>query len=119
MSKSLKLTESGDLDITSGNISFVEDIENVKQSVFMNLRTFRGEWFLNIENGIPYVQEVLANKTIDYTVIEKIIKDSLLRIEGVEDVINFEISKVDKGASVNFEIITNNLGTIEYKDVLL
>lgn len=119
MSKSLKLTESGDLDITSGNISFVEDIENVKQSVFMNLRTFQGEWFLNIEHGIPYIQEVLANKAIDYAVIEKIIKESLLGVEGIRDVINFEIKKLDKGVSVSFEIITDDLENIEYKDVLL
>ena len=34
--------------------------ENVQQRLFIMLRTFMGEWFMDTEHGIPYFQRILG-----------------------------------------------------------
>lgn len=83
--KDLKL-EGGDLVLNTGK-------DTVDQHLRANLAAFQGEWFLNIENGLPYFQEVFK-KNQSPALIESIFKDAILKTTGVIELTEFEL-KVD------------------------
>lgn len=58
----LKLT-GYDMDITSGNVSWVNGIEAIAQHVKMRLRTWLGETVYDVTAGIPYLQVVFERGT--------------------------------------------------------
>lgn len=70
--------------------SFVQDSPATIQAVATRLRLFRGEFFLNLDDGIPYFQEILV-KPANLSRIETIIRDTISQTEGVESIDTFEI----------------------------
>lgn len=50
----------GDLDLSSGDLRFTTGLQAVAQGIWIRIQMFKGEWFLNLEEGIPY----LPNDTV-------------------------------------------------------
>lgn len=49
--------QTGDLDLTNGQLRFTaNNAELTRQRIAITLNTYRGEWFLNILEGIPYLE---------------------------------------------------------------
>lgn len=57
----------------------------VAQKVFILLRTFQEEWFLNTTTGIPYLQQILGKK-VNKTTVDRIIQQKVLAEEGVSSI---------------------------------
>lgn len=73
----LKLTDY-DLDITDGDLSWVDDMEAVRQDIEMVLRTFLGESPYDKAAGVPYKQIIFQRGTTPesiYFVIQKVLLD--------------------------------------------
>lgn len=60
-------------------------VDSVAQKVFILLRTFQEEWYLNTTTGIPYLQEILGKK-VRKGVVDRIIQEKILQEEGVASV---------------------------------
>lgn len=45
---------------TQGNLGVATDLEGLRQKIVQKLRFFRGDWFLNSQEGIPYYQNILV-----------------------------------------------------------
>jgi hypothetical protein len=84
----LKLTPSGDLDITEGDLFLVDGLEAIKQRCHIRLRTFRGEWFLDQRVGMPWRQEVLGVKPFSPVRVAHRMRQALLGVPGVTDVVS-------------------------------
>ena len=55
--------QTGDAVFENGTTPFVSEAgANVAQRLYIMLRTFAGEWYLNTEHGIPYFQSILGQK---------------------------------------------------------
>ena len=55
--KTLKLNSQGDLEFDNRHsLKLVEDKEEVKQSLKIELSTNVGEWFLNLQFGVPWIE---------------------------------------------------------------
>lgn len=52
--KSYLLDETGDLVIRDGQFAMVEGNEELAQQVRISLQTEKGEWFLDLEEGLDY-----------------------------------------------------------------
>src|ERR1700690_705374 len=52
---------TGDL-VVGTDLSFTSGLQAVAQSCRIALQLFRGEWFLNLDQGIPYFQSILGQK---------------------------------------------------------
>lgn len=52
---SFKLNTCGDLDFTGGRLTLVSGADEIRQRWLVRVRTFKGEWFLDQEIGVPYV----------------------------------------------------------------
>ena len=82
-----------DLDLSAGDLSLSEGKDSIDQHLRANLRAFKGEWFLNLDDGIPYFQDVFR-KNQSPVVIDAIFKEAILKTTGVIELTEFEI-KVD------------------------
>lgn len=59
--RDLLLDDNNDL-VVGTDLSFSRGIQAVVQSIRIALQMFAGEWFLNLDAGIPYWQSILGKK---------------------------------------------------------
>lgn len=57
----LLLDVEGDLVLTS-DLQFSTNLNAVAQGIRIRIQTFRGEWFLDLDHGVPYYQDLLGQK---------------------------------------------------------
>ena len=56
--KDLNIITTGDLELTNGDLVFVDGLDQVRQRVLVRLRTQRGEWAFDETLGLDYLGEV-------------------------------------------------------------
>jgi hypothetical protein len=88
-----------DLAITDFNLQLTANSnENLAQKVETRLNTFAGEWFLNVELGVPYYQRILK-KNPNYADVNSLLLSIVASTPGVESVeafaVKFETSTRD------------------------
>ena len=80
-----KLTADGDYSFGQGQLDFWRDVPDAPaQAVQTRLLLWRGEWFLDVEEGTPYMEGVLGKHS--KTTADTTIQD---RILGTQAVIGF------------------------------
>lgn len=82
--------------------------QTVAQRLFIMLRTFRGEWFMNTEHGIPYLQSILGKK-ITKSGVDNILQDKILAETGVSRISEWESSLDSKRLyTVRFKVVATD-----------
>lgn len=103
-----KQTADGDYSFGSGQLDFYRDVpEAVGLAVKTRLLLWLGEWFLNIDEGTPFMQGILGKHskvTADVT-----IQDRILNTQGMVSIENFE-SSVDQ--NLRLMTVSCDLNTI-------
>ena len=100
------LNTDGDLAITpTGDISLTD---SVRQAVLVRLRWIYGEWRLGPDLGFPWFEEVLV-KNPNTVKIRSLIRDEILKVEGVEDakVTNVKYDPAKRAATFYFTCAIN------------
>jgi hypothetical protein len=114
--RDLKLDQEGDLMISEFDLRLTNDSEIVKQRIRQALLTFKGEWFLNTQLGIPYYESILEEKN-SLQAIKAILMDAIKKVEGVKELTQFELkyNNDTRLVSINFSVIDsfNNLIEME------
>lgn len=82
------LDSNNDLIIDNGQFKTVSDGAQVVQSVKVRLQFYLEEWFLDIQAGTPYFQEILK-KPANLANIESIFKTRILNTPDVLSLIEF------------------------------
>lgn len=102
-----KLSSSGDYSFGNGQLDFYRDVpEAVGQAVKTRLQLWLGEWFLNTQEGTPYMLGILGKHSKE--VADVTIQD---RVEGTQGMVNIsqyesEINPDTRAMTVNLEINT-------------
>lgn len=86
-----KCDESGDILIAQNKFSIVTGVDEVIQNIRQRLRTFLGEWFLNIGLGVPYFEDIFI-KQPNALSIEAAFKNEILKTTGVRELIEFDFT---------------------------
>ena len=104
-----QLSPTGDMTFGSGQANFLTNTpQAVAQAVETTLRLFFQEWYLNINDGTPWLEGVFGYNSkadADQTLINQI-----LGVQGVQDLNNWE-STVDPQTRA-YSSITATLDTI-------
>ena len=113
---------SGDdlaLDVATGDVAVVTDGDGIMQDILVRLRTFRGEWFLNTDAGVPYFQDIFL-KNVNLHRVSSVLKDAIIGTPGVTALTSFELSltTATRALSLAFRAITEE-GEISYEGSLL
>ncbi len=83
--RQIKLDGDNDLDLTRGKLNIVEDDEAIAQKLRVGLRIFLGEFFADLEVGVPYYEKILV-KNPQLGLIQQVFKKAILSCEGVTGV---------------------------------
>ena len=86
MSRQLKMTTQGDLAVTNGRLSVVEGGESLAQTISTRCKMVRGEYFADLEQGVPFVGTLLT-KNPQAELVRSVFRDVILGTPGVTDVI--------------------------------
>lgn len=65
-------------------------VDVVTQRLYIRLKTFLGEWFLNVEYGVPY-ERILGQK-VRKSVVDMILQEQIMMEQGVKQIEFFESS---------------------------
>ena len=78
-------------------------VDVVGQRLLILLRTFKGEWFLDTEYGIPYFQSILGMKS-SKSAVDLIFQKAILAENGVRELTFFESTFVNRQYSMTFRV---------------
>ena len=85
------LDSNNDLIVRFGSLLTVADGAEVVQHVRSRLLFYLAEWFLDIDAGVPYFQEIFT-KPANLANIESIFKSKILRTPGVKRLTDFSMT---------------------------
>jgi len=86
----LALNGNHDLSITSrGKFALIYGPDEVKQRILVALRHYWQEYFLNVQDGVPWYEVILGSK--NKKTIELIIRRSILDVPGVIGIVSLEV----------------------------
>lgn len=86
----VKLDTDGDVLIENGDLVLVDGLAAIGQHVAMRLRSYKGEWFLDQNAGVPYFQEILEKGTPEAR-IRSILQRIILDTEGITSVDSMDL----------------------------
>jgi hypothetical protein len=115
--RAFKLDADGDLDVTNGRMSLVSGREAIRQKLQLGLRTFLGEWFLDVRTGLPYYQSILV-KNPNSQSIQNFFKKAILSCDGVVSVdsISTDFDKTTRHMTISFTAKIDDGTEIPFKD---
>jgi hypothetical protein len=120
MARDWDIGADGDLLVANADVVIVEDANQVALAVQVAINTFRGEWFLNTEAGVPYYQNVLGKKVVATTAeFDSVIRAAVLGVEGVNRIVAYESSFDDRSRQYTVAFTADTIyGPIDYEGVL-
>lgn len=80
----LELGADGDLVVDS-DVHFTRGLPAIVQGIRIRTLMFRGEWFLNLDEGVPYFQDILGRR-FNPTVARAAFRPALRLAPGVKQV---------------------------------
>lgn len=81
-----KLTETCDYTLGHGDADFyIDDAEGVAQNVRTRLQLWRNSWFLDIDEGTPWLQQILGKRDV----AEAVLRARILDTPGVQNIEEF------------------------------
>lgn len=100
----LKLDSKGDLILSNCECLVTQELgEVVAQRLFIRLRTFYSEWFLNVDYGVPYLESILGHK-VSKDVVDRIIQENIYKERGVSEIVSFSSSLNGRSYSCTFRV---------------
>jgi len=114
------LDSNNDLLIENGSFVVVDKGAETAQHVRSRLLFYFGEWFLDVQAGVPYFQEVFT-KPANLANIESILKQTIIQTPGVETLNEFSMDYEGAGTrqlNVQFSA-TTIYGVIDKEEVTL
>lgn len=81
---------NNDMSFGHGLSNFARDAEAVAQKVRSRLQLLRGEWMLDVDAGVPYLQEILV-KPANTALAESLIKQTIIDTDGVAELRTFSL----------------------------
>lgn len=114
----IKLDVNGDIDVTDNAVVLItNDLEAISQRLKIRLKTFKEEWFLNANAGLPYFQTIFSKGT-SKVLVDSIIRNYILETNGVVRLTEFQSIKDDSNRTytLSFKAETPSGETLLIKD---
>lgn len=97
-----------DIDLTSGSLALIETNPSaVAQRVKVAILTKKGEWFIDVNAGLPYYQEFFKNKN-NKALIDRTLISYISKVEGVVNLAEYSsVITNDRKLNVNITVETD------------
>lgn len=81
---------TNDIAHRNGLIRYAVSGNETAQRVIMRIRRLKGEWFIDTTAGMPYIQDILGKRDINY--FKLLLRKEILNTDGVQSINNFRLS---------------------------
>ena len=100
------LDSDGDITITS-DIQFSTGVQAIRQGIAIRMQNFEGEWFMDLDNGVPYWGRILGEKFNEADLLA-IFRVPLLATPGVTGIVSLTATwdGTTRTATINWEVST-------------
>ena len=99
----LLLSDKGDLVIKDFDLLLTSDKQILTQAIWQELKTFKGDWFLDIDKGLPYYQDILGQRnSIDS--VRAIFIEAIKSVSGVKEIVDLELNLNGKDRTLDVSI---------------
>lgn len=99
------LDANGDYSFGNGSGNFLANSPAcVAQSILTRLKLWRGEWFLDITEGTPWLQSVLGTGT--KSMYDLAIQQRVLATDGVTSILSYSSTLIGRKLSVRMTVAT-------------
>lgn len=102
-----KLDANGDMQFGHGLSDYwINDYRGVGQVIWTRLRLWQGQWFLNVQDGTPWMTQVLGKYTEDLR--DLTVQDRIYGTPGVVSIRNYdsELNRQSRDWTVHAEVDT-------------
>lgn len=79
MAYDIKLTKEWDLPI---HMALIDGADRVAQQIKITLGFWKGEWFLDTRQGVPYIERILV-KNPNSSHIRQVLQEQIASVDGV------------------------------------
>ena len=112
------LGSDGDWVVIDNQLQFVTGIEEIGQIISTRLKSFLGEWFLDVRIGVPWFSKILK-KNPNPAEIESLLIQTIAESPGVIGLKTIELSldNVTRKLSVDFQAQTTE-GILNFSEVI-
>jgi len=94
----VRIIPAGDLELNSqGGITFIDGPALIRQNLSSRFKWFKGEYFLDLRQGIPYFEHVLGKKKPNLNAISSLFRRVILTTPGVLSLPSYSVA-FDEGA---------------------
>lgn len=110
-----------DLELTAdGKLLLVEGAEYVGQAIKIRLQFLKGEWYLDLREGVPYLQTLFQRGASD-ELIRRVLQDAVAKAPGVKSIISFDLSidRQTRELSVSFEAEYTGSQPVVFNNVVI
>lgn len=88
MRKVRRLDRNHDWTFGQGRANYAEQSEGIAQNVQCRLWSFVGDWFLDLEHGLPWLEKM--GRAVDINELERQVKKQVLETEGVKQITQYQ-----------------------------
>ena len=105
--KAFKVDENNNFVFENGSLVLVEDVDAYEILLRQALATFRGEWFLDRNTGVPYYERIF-DKFLERSALRSIFTSQIKTVPGTVSVKNlrFNLNRLTRELDVRFEVNT-------------
>jgi hypothetical protein len=93
-----------DLLIEDFDLVLVEEADRVRQQIAIRLQMFKGEWFLDLDFGFPWFQEVLGIKPPPLARTEALLREQVLGVPDVQELEELRLNYVGAGRTLTVNL---------------
>jgi len=86
----LALDSSWDLSVSDRDLAKVTGGDAIAQHLAQRLKTWMGEWFRDLREGVPYLQQVLVKQS-NPVVLDGIFKSVIVNTPGIVELTAFDL----------------------------
>ena len=82
----------GDIRISGGDVATVSGAQATRQRLEQKFKLWRGEWFLDVNAGFPWIEEILGQRPAPQ-VVRSLVFDVVQSDPGIRTVENLELEQ--------------------------
>lgn len=118
MSDLLQNETTGELILTNGDLLLCTGVDRARQFLAQRLAAFRGEWVFDLDEGVPYFENVFV-KAPDPVILEGLFKDRILSTPGIIGLDEFDLVLNTATRELSLEFLAQSTdGPINFNEVL-
>lgn len=96
------------LQLDGDGLHFISGLSGVAQLIRIAILLFLGEWFLNLDAGMPWHQEILGQK-FDAALIRQRLTERISKVPAVAAIVSVSVSfdSEARAVAVDYEVRTD------------